>query len=148
MTDYKCGSRVAPIQVLGHTVSGTLSSALATVAFRSFLFYTVSINCICNCYHVIAYIVHTVSVLHLLYFRIAYNQLACAQLYTRECYTADLSPIVLLTQEVEDLLGYECSQLSGLAPNNSCAVRKDVCEGVFAIDYCYHIWFGAENVCL
>lgn len=73
--------------------------------------------------------------------------IACTQLYTGSCFTVDVSEVAKVTQEVERLLGYECSQVNSMATTDMCNVRNDTCEGVFGLDYCFYIWYGVEDVC-
>jgi len=102
----------------------------------------------CVDFNVCLYVTDINIYINILFFRVAYNMIGCSQLYTGNCFTVDISPVTAAIQEVDALLGYECSQMNAMPTSDEeCKTRNDTCEGVYAIDYCFYIWYGAENIC-
>lgn len=73
--------------------------------------------------------------------------LACSQFYTGNCYTVDVTPVSKLSMEVEDLLGYECSQVAMATNIDQCAMRNETCEGVLAVLDCFQVYYAEEDPC-
>ncbi|XP_060576332.1 uncharacterized protein LOC132733685 [Ruditapes philippinarum] len=78
---------------------------------------------------------------------VAYDMLACAQYHTRACVTSDLSEILQATQEVENLVGYECNQLGASGSQEVCDVEHKFCDSANAVHECIMVAYGLTDRC-
>lgn len=73
--------------------------------------------------------------------------IACAQYHTGSCVTADLSSVIKQTQEIENLVGYECSQLGADDTQGDCDIENHTCESARAVHECTMLGYGLEDRC-